>query len=253
MTPVEIDTQLNELLNKVAVLETRFANVETLLDYLLKQTVLNHDEIDKAENRITSIKSQLLDLDDLMRPYNQEFNRRPWTRAWLVTNSNGHVHNNRNCRTCFHTTQFYWLTQYSGASDVKIVTDAGEKACTVCFPDAPVDLLRRKSSIETKEQVERRELRAAKAAERAVKEITNPDGTRLRVMLDGYPETFKTERSAEIKLIDLIVSHKLHGWDSRPMAQAQIKSALAHKRGITLDELEKTISQKVIAKIKRDS
>lgn len=61
-----------------------------------------------------------------------------WNRAFLVSNANGHVHSSTGCSTCRPTTQYAWLTDYSGAEEDAIVKDAGHRACTSCYPSAPV-------------------------------------------------------------------------------------------------------------------
>lgn len=94
-----------------------------------------------------------------------------WTRAFLVTNSNGHVHSSMACHTCRPTTWFNWLPEYSGASEEQIVSDAGERACTVCYPSAPVNVLSRPTKIFSEDEKriarEREERAAAKAAREA--------------------------------------------------------------------------------------
>src|SRR5699024_5899524 len=47
-----------------------------------------------------------------------------WNRAFLVANTNGHVHSSTSCSTCRATTQFAWMTDYSGAAEDTIVADA---------------------------------------------------------------------------------------------------------------------------------
>lgn len=60
-----------------------------------------------------------------------------WTRYYLVTNSNGHVHRERHCSTCFPTTRYAWLVELAGADEAEMVATYGSDACTVCFPSAP--------------------------------------------------------------------------------------------------------------------
>jgi len=62
-----------------------------------------------------------------------------WTRAFLVRNGNGHIHSSMACSTCYPTTEFGWLTDLSGADEAEIIEHAKEVACTVCYPDAPVE------------------------------------------------------------------------------------------------------------------
>lgn len=85
-----------------------------------------------------------------------------WARFYYVPA--GHVHRTH-CSTLRPTTVRYGLPEYSGASDAEIIEAAGDKACTVCFADAPVNPNR--STI--RYAVEEREARAAEAAERASK------------------------------------------------------------------------------------
>src|SRR5699024_1181900 len=61
-----------------------------------------------------------------------------WNRAFLVAGAGGHVHSSTDCSTCRPTTQYAWMTNYSGADEDTIVSDAGYRACTVCYPSAPV-------------------------------------------------------------------------------------------------------------------
>lgn len=60
-----------------------------------------------------------------------------WSRFFLVTNTNGHIHSSMNCSTCFPSTQFAWLPTLSGLTEADAVADQGEILCSVCFPSAP--------------------------------------------------------------------------------------------------------------------
>jgi hypothetical protein len=44
------------------------------------------------------------------------------------------------CTSCYPSTQYEWLTRYSGRSEDDIVYAAVELACTVCYPTAPVQV-----------------------------------------------------------------------------------------------------------------
>lgn len=74
-------------------------------------------------------------IDELGRIYNEH----RWNRYFLVTNSNGHVHRNMGCSTCFPTTEYRWLVELADCDEDAMITEFGEKACTVCFPDAPAN------------------------------------------------------------------------------------------------------------------
>jgi hypothetical protein len=79
------------------------------------------------------------------KPLDAEFNRRGgWSRFFLVTSSNGHIHSSMNCSTCHVTTAFAWLPDASGQTMADAIAERdklGSAAilCTVCFPDAPVE------------------------------------------------------------------------------------------------------------------
>ena len=127
-----------------------------------------------------------------------------WTRAFLVTD--GHLHKTTRCNTCYPTTAFFWMTELSGLSEEEIVELAGERACTVCFPDAPVDVRNRPSQLSTDEEKERaaqREERAAKAAAAKAAEIVTETG-----------KTYKTERAASNAVVAAVKDVAHYGWDS---------------------------------------
>ncbi len=81
-----------------------------------------------------------------------------WKRYYLVTSSIGHVHRERYCSTCYPSTAYAWLTELSDCDEGAMVEAWGEKACTICFPNAPTHPAWKKS-VEEREAEE-----AAKAA-----------------------------------------------------------------------------------------
>lgn len=175
-----------------------------------------------------------------------------WNRAYLVTNSQGHVHKSRYCSTCFPNTRFAWLTEFSGADETEIVEAAGETACTICYPSAPAEVLNRPTTIVTAEKaakeaakaereakrVEREAKRLAKAATLSGESLIVPDdwdGNRVDRIDTEY--TARREwNSAEDSL----------GWifESQPeraarLAERQrlIEEALAEKHGLSAEEM----------------
>jgi len=180
-----------------------------------------------------------------------EFNRRGgWTRAFAVPN--GHVHQSTSCGTCFPTTRFGWLPQVSGFNEAEIVELAGERACTVCYPSAPVDVLRRASRLFTEDEAANSAAKAVRATEletkraaKAAKAITNADGSPLR----GKWGIIATERTAEIEAVDMV--HNLLAFDYEIDQQCfdNIVAALAHKRGQTVEEVISVIQAKVTKKV----
>lgn len=89
-------------------------------------------EVEAAQAEHDRAREQVDGLEEAFRI------RGGWNRAFLVANTNGHVHSSMDCSTCRPTTQYAWLTDYSGADEDAIVAAAGHRACTTCYPSAPV-------------------------------------------------------------------------------------------------------------------
>lgn len=128
---------------------------------------------------------------------NVEFERRGgWTRAFLVTD--GHVHSSMSCPTCnrgTYRTQFHWLVEFSGHTEAEVVEAAADRACTVCYPSAPVATAG-PSRLLTPDEEQRKAAAEAKAEAKAAKEAG-------QVTVEGYRDgtrtgthVFKTERGA---------------------------------------------------------
>lgn len=96
-----------------------------------------------------------------------------WNRFFLVVNSNGHVHRERNCSTCFPTTQYNWLIDLAGADEAEMVLEYGSDACTVCFPSAPVMKGWGHSKSQKEKQAAKAEREALRAAKRAAQDAKN--------------------------------------------------------------------------------
>jgi hypothetical protein len=63
-----------------------------------------------------------------------------WSRFFLVPG--GHIHSSLNCSTCNKEgkqTDFGWLPELSGLTEVDAVKEHGAILCTVCYPSAPVE------------------------------------------------------------------------------------------------------------------
>jgi hypothetical protein len=160
--------------------------VDTLAAALDKEEL----ELERQLDRVRAARQRCEDVFE---------DRGGWSRAYLVNNAGGHVHSSTRCSTCFTTTEFMWLTDFSGKSEAELVEAAGERICTTCFPSAPVETRNRPSIFKSDEDVEREERateRAEKAAVKAAKGITNPDGTELVVGAGYAKERPSTERAA---------------------------------------------------------
>jgi len=259
-TPTEIDTELVRLYGEYGKVQARQQAVQKGLERHADDDPTGYwgETIGRLAEEAGRLEAQAVELREKIRPLTDEFQRRGgWTRAFLVTNANGHVHNTTACNTCFATTQFAWLPEFAGHDEAEIVEAAGETACTVCFPTAPVDVLRRKTTIELPERRAARLERERKAAEKAAKAaatgITNPDGTPLR----GQWGVLKTERAAWIQIVDNLVMARHYGYfkncmDEKLAENDRIVKALVFKTGQTEEEVLAQVEQKVTAKAKRE-
>lgn len=202
-TPVEIDTELADLYGKVADLNTK--------RHRAHQAILRIDETEpgsyeshfpeRSPKRRAELHAEMVKLQgQVSRLYAEEINPREeewqrrgcWTRYYMVDNTDGHVHKDQNCSTCFVDTRYAWLVEQSGMEAEELVRLAGETACTVCFPWAPVNVLKQRTRLEAPERkaarLERERAKAEREAKKAAKAITSPDGTPLKVFTRHYPE-----------------------------------------------------------------
>lgn len=169
-------------------------------------------DVETAQTEHDEAREQVDGLEEAFRI------RGGWNRAFLVANTNGHVHSSMDCSTCRPTTQYAWLTDYSGADENEIVAAAGHRACTTCYPSAPVgDAASLPSKMYTpdelaaqREREERAawaalspaEKRARKRAEKIAKAVSKT-GKPLRFEEDlgesgMVREVISTERDAEL-------------------------------------------------------
>lgn len=157
--------------------------------YRQSQIARLYDAADKAQNEAdNALYGQ--------QPLDEEYDRRGrWTRAFLVNNSNGHVHRTRACSTTYPTTQWLWLPEFSDHDEAEIVEAAGERACTVCYQSAPVEVLARPTQIFTPDEIEKQRARQEREAAKAAREAA-------QIVVEGYTDfgrvgtkTFKTERA----------------------------------------------------------
>lgn len=90
---------------------------------------------DAAETALELVAAEMATL-------NAEFvGRRGWSRFFQVTSSAGHVHSSMECSTCYLSTEYGWLPEWSGQSEDEALAALHKGAhmmCSVCFPNAPV-------------------------------------------------------------------------------------------------------------------
>jgi hypothetical protein len=259
-TPIEIDTALAELYNKKFDLRLSVERAEQEVRFAEKYYPNNEVRKEQAEARVVAVKNKLAGLSAEIAEVEKLYTG--WTRAFIVSNANGHIHSTMSCNTCFPTTRFIWLPNLSGEDKMKIAELAGESACSICYEDAPSEYFLRKSQLEDPEKTRAREEREAKKKERDAKKlatgITNPDGTDLVIRERRYSNTIKTERTAQIWAVDNLYwmgQYADKDWlvaecEERKQNHEIVLTALAHKRGTSVEEQRILIENKSSAKFK---
>lgn len=144
MTPAEIDTILAEIWGRIATVQAEIKGYEKKARSAKKCIDGGYTgyqgSFDYAVAKVAELAAKLPAIEAEAAPLEAEFARRGgWTRSFLCTANNGHVHSSRACSTTNIRTKFVWLVDYAGKSEEEVVADAGCIACTVCFPSAPVE------------------------------------------------------------------------------------------------------------------
>lgn len=167
-------------------------------------------EIPRNEETIIRCRRHIAEAREVLAPLTAEYDRRRWTRYYLVDNTGGHVHSSTHCGSCYPRTRYFWLTSESGKTAREVVAIAKTDACTVCFPWAPV--VTERGAYRTPSQAEaeaRAAEKAAKAAAKKAKEITTPEGGPLREISENrgglyYHGQVKTAISARRAVSDAL-------------------------------------------------
>jgi len=268
---VKIDTELSSWYNKRWDLVSKLESAEDTKKFYEKHYPTRVEEINKAIEKIAEIELEISAVNIEISKLNKIYNQDPWTRAFLVINSNGHVHSSMDCNTCFPTTRYNWLVQYSNDDEKTIVEDAGQDACTICYPSAPADVLNRPSRIVTADKIAKAQAKAerdAKKAERIAKEKANAptaSGEFLTYKEGKYTRVIKTERTAIIEWAGLqwTINQKIvtHYFDGHPHNKESIRVQkekiieaqkiadlivrnLAEKNGVSFDQQLKILNNK---------
>lgn len=251
------------------------------------------DKAQKLFDTLVEIESRIAVENAKSQRLSAEFDSRGgWVRAFLVISGDGHVHSTMKCSTCNrgqYATRFQWMTEFSGLSEKDVVDAAGWRACTVCYPTAPVgdqaSLPTRMFSDDDKAKAKAREEREAKKAAALAKKIANgltedgsefavfwiekdspgfdyQGGKSVRVVRDREKkERFKTERTAVSWAVNILADAR-YEWagdyakqkveECKPAVDSIIE-AVAKKHNKTVDEVTADIEKKVKAKVKRNA
>lgn len=171
MTPVEIDTLWAPMMVRRAVVEARIDQAITAIEKIDRgergyATYRREDYVERQARY--EEQREVLWAEEA--PLRDEFDRRGgWQRYYLVTNGTGHVHRGTRCSTCFITTQYAWQTDVSGGTDEDVIEAYGHRACTVCFPAAPLHPAWARTTREEEDRVAARNaLRCAGSGQQAI-------------------------------------------------------------------------------------
>ena len=268
---VKIDTELSSWYDKRWDLVSKLDIAEDSIKFYEKYYPTSVEKIQESIEKVAKIKLEIGKVNIEISKLNKIYNQDPWTRAFLVLASNGHVHSSMDCNTCFPTTRYNWLVQYSNDDEKTIVEDAGQDACTICYPSAPAEVLNRPSRIVTADKIAKAQAKAerdAKKAERIAKEKANAptaSGEFLTYKEGKYTRVIKTERTAIIEWAGLqwtinqeIVTHYFdghpHNKESIRVQKEKIIEAqkiadlivrnLAEKNGVSFDQQLKILNNK---------
>ena len=268
---VKIDTELSSWHDKRWTVSYKIEDAQDSIKFYEKHYPSRVEEIQKHKDKVAELSKEYAQIKLEIARLDAIYDQDPWTRAFLVINSNGHVHSSLNCSTCFPTTRYTWLIQYSNDDEQTIVEDAGQDACTVCYPSAPAEVLNRPSRIVTADKIAKAQAKAerdAKKAERIAKEKANAptiSGEFLYIKDGKYTQVIKTERSAVTEWFDQYEKSQrsvvTQYFDGKPHSAESIQDQkdriayagqiaqlicyrLAEKHGITYDEQEAILIKK---------
>lgn len=188
--------------------------------------------LNEHRNHIAAIDTQTAALQQVWR------DNGCWTRFFLVTNTNGHIHSTTACRTCVATTTFAWLPELSGLSEHDAVGAHGSILCTVCFPEAPVEWTNGESHT-ARTTREERETAAAKRAAAKLEKALMPDGSDLivRARTDSkWEERLATLHAAKGFLTDHF-EYEASGYGYDTAAVDRVAAAISTKTGDTITEV----------------
>jgi len=233
-TPVEIDTLLAELHGRYTTARmNQISANKKAWTYEHRNPTYSAQLKEQADGYKAQAEALLAE----MAPMDDEYVRRGrWTRAFVV--ADGHVHSSMDCSTCNngqYPTEFGWVTEFSGKTEAEVVEAAGSRACTVCYPTAPVDAPAGRifHATEIAAQAAREE-REAKRAAAAAKKAANAFGP-YKITADRFGDTLDTVHKAKAFLTDGFQWNWDHPW-YLAVDRDTVAAMLGEKLGTTAEE-----------------
>jgi hypothetical protein len=287
MSPVEVDTILVEAMwqesKAQGLIDAYMKNIESNDDKVQqfsKPELIASDPdywnrtIDRYREQATSSREAIAELEPMLAGQQvviadceAEYRRRGyWARYYLTQNSNGHLHSSTRCNTLYETTVLAFIPSVSDFTTEQIWEAAGSDACEICFPGNPYFQKKPTVRLELPEKQRLREEREAAKAEREAKKnskaIANPDGTVLK-LTGRFGDKIRTEAEAQRILVSNLTDtlaveaglYQIHNKEmlvEREADNALLLTALAHKRGVSVEEVLVEMTKKAQAKFKRE-
>jgi hypothetical protein len=179
-----------------------------------------------------------------------------WSRFYFVTNTNGHIHKDTSCSTCYDSTEFQWLTHLSDQTEAEAVADWGKVLCSVCYPSAPTEW----TDGEPLAKIVAREEAAIRKAERTAKKLEKallPDGSTitLTVLARGthWDRNLRQHVEGEFtRHCEITTLAQAKTWlreISDAKAEGRIDRSYAAERGCWTPENEEWVVAAIAAKI----
>jgi|DEB0MinimDraft_6_1074348.scaffolds.fasta_scaffold02887_8 hypothetical protein len=286
-TPAQIDTEIARIGGLIGAQTGRIGDARRAIALAKERINQGASDagkqpaaIEAAEAEIAAAEAAIVSLREEIAPYKGQYEERRWTRYYLVNNSNGHIHKNLNCSTCFVTTEYSWLFECSGRTPEDLISEYGEDVCSECYPQAPVLANGFRKSVADKQAVScdgngeyhgdvarpgwagfvvAPQVACKVCGERAaitkggkIRRHDTP-AERLRKEKAKSPEkivvgreTYKTRRAAEIALSQ---GCKVEGGKLVPNEHAQaIADILAERDGVLVEVILKPFAKKVVAR-----
>lgn len=137
------------MIDGVKVNEHGWDGRQATAEIVRKYHTRNFTEVAKiiadSKPEVAEALKTLVDIEAVIEACESEFKARGgWSRFYLVTSSQGHIHSSTNCSSCNkgqYATTFALVCDLSDAQVSEAVDIFGAALCSVCFPEAPVEFV----------------------------------------------------------------------------------------------------------------
>lgn len=187
----------NELAENSAIYMNLTVRYEAASKEFHNTRVSAEERMRELAREMNKLEPKLGEVSDRIRVLNAVHGIYNWNRAYIV--SGGHVHRtSTGCPGFQAETVVHLLPQCSAFTEAEIVELAGDRACTHCYPSAPLSARQQASKLfapDEEAKTQRKTEREAKAAEKKAKEVRVKTGP-------VSEQVFGTVRSARQEVTD---------------------------------------------------